>query len=114
MSGTISGVTAGTDLTGGGTTGSVTLNLDTTKVPRLASANSFSAAQSITSNAASADALTVTNNGSGAGIFITTANGAGVFASASGNGVTGSSSTGSGLVGVNGGSTGNTAGVSDQ
>jgi len=29
--GTITGVTAGTDLTGGGTSGSVTLNLDTTK-----------------------------------------------------------------------------------
>src|SRR5262249_26018286 len=33
--GTITGVTAGTDLTGGGTTGNVTLNLDTTKVPQL-------------------------------------------------------------------------------
>lgn len=31
-SGTITGVTAGTDLLGGGTTGNVTLNLDTTKV----------------------------------------------------------------------------------
>ena len=29
---TISGVTAGTDLTGGGSTGNVTLNVDTTKV----------------------------------------------------------------------------------
>ena len=34
----ITGVTAGTDLTGGGTSGNVTLNLDTTKVPRLAAA----------------------------------------------------------------------------
>ncbi len=39
--GTITGVTAGTDLTGGGTTGTVTLNLDTTKVPLLAAANTF-------------------------------------------------------------------------
>jgi hypothetical protein len=40
--GTITGVTAGTDLTGGGTSGSVTLNLDTTKVPTLgASSNTF-------------------------------------------------------------------------
>ena len=31
--GTITGVTAGTDLTGGGTSGHVTLNLDTTKIP---------------------------------------------------------------------------------
>ena len=35
----ITGVTAGTDLTGGGTSGSVTLNLDTTKVPTLASSS---------------------------------------------------------------------------
>lgn len=34
-SGTITGVKAGTDLTGGGTSGAVTLNLDTTKVPTL-------------------------------------------------------------------------------
>jgi hypothetical protein len=39
--GTITGVTAGTDLTGGGTTGGVTLNLDTTKVPQLTANNSF-------------------------------------------------------------------------
>jgi len=40
--GTITGVTAGTDLTGGGSTGNVTLNLDTTKVPQLATVNNFS------------------------------------------------------------------------
>ncbi|MGA2859856.1 MAG: hypothetical protein ABSE40_23550 [Candidatus Sulfotelmatobacter sp.] len=45
--GTITGVTAGTDLTGGGTSGAVTLNLDTTKVPQLATANTFSGAQTI-------------------------------------------------------------------
>jgi hypothetical protein len=39
--GSITGVTAGTDLTGGGTSGTVTLSLDTTKVPTLAGANSF-------------------------------------------------------------------------
>ncbi len=38
-SGTITGVTAGTDLTGGGTSGIVKLNLDTTKIPQLAAAN---------------------------------------------------------------------------
>src|SRR4029077_9917576 len=43
-SGTITGVTAGTDLTGGGTGGSVTLNLDTSKIPQLASSNSFTGA----------------------------------------------------------------------
>jgi hypothetical protein len=39
--GTIKEVTAGTALTGGGTTGTVILNVDTTKVPLLASANTF-------------------------------------------------------------------------
>jgi hypothetical protein len=43
-SGTITGVTAGTDLTGGGTGGDVTLNLDTSKIPQLASSNSFTGA----------------------------------------------------------------------
>src|SRR5579862_5271350 len=45
--GTITGVTAGTDLTGGGTSGNVTLNLDTTKVPLLASANTFTTNQTV-------------------------------------------------------------------
>ncbi len=47
--GTITGITAGTDLNGGGTSGFVTLNLDTTKVPQLATANSFAATQTISS-----------------------------------------------------------------
>jgi len=45
--GTITGVTAGTGLTGGGTTGAVTLNVDTTKIPQLGSANSFSQTMSV-------------------------------------------------------------------
>ncbi len=48
--GTITGITAGTDLTGGGTSGTVTLNLDTTKVPLLAKANTFHGDQSIVGN----------------------------------------------------------------
>jgi len=43
--GTITGVTAGADLTGGGTSGTVSLALDTTKVPLLAAANSFTGNQ---------------------------------------------------------------------
>jgi hypothetical protein len=45
--GTITGVTAGADLTGGGTGGKVTLNLDTTKVPQLSAANIFTAGQTV-------------------------------------------------------------------
>jgi trimeric autotransporter adhesin len=48
--GTITGVTAGTNLTGGGTTGSVTLNVDTTKVPQLAAANTFSGTEKFNGN----------------------------------------------------------------
>ena len=46
-SGTITGVTAGTDLTGGGTSGTVKLSLDTTKVPLLAASNTFTGNQSV-------------------------------------------------------------------
>ena len=46
--GTITGVTAGTGLTGGGSSGVVTLNLDTTKVPLLSASNNFTGPQSIT------------------------------------------------------------------
>ena len=46
--GTITGVTAGTDLTGGGTSGTVTLNVDTTKVPQLNVNNSFNGSVSAT------------------------------------------------------------------
>ena len=56
--GTITGVTAGTDLTGGGTGGKVTRNLDTTKVPQLATSNTFSADQSITGNLTATGAIT--------------------------------------------------------
>ena len=45
--GTITGVTAGTALTGGGTKGSVVLNVDTTKVPLLAAVNTFTGDQTI-------------------------------------------------------------------
>jgi len=45
--GTIAGVTAGNGLAGGGTSGNVTLNVDTTKVPLLNASNSFTGNQAI-------------------------------------------------------------------
>ncbi len=50
--GTITGVTAGTDLTGGGSSGNITLSLDATKIPQLNSNNSFSGNESISGNVA--------------------------------------------------------------
>jgi len=47
--GTITGVTAGTGLTGGGTSGVVTLKVDPTKVAELGASNSFAATQTIAS-----------------------------------------------------------------
>ncbi|MFZ0816701.1 MAG: hypothetical protein WAM78_14345, partial [Candidatus Sulfotelmatobacter sp.] len=70
--GTITGVTAGTDLTGGGTGGNVTLNLDTTKVPQLGASNTFAAGQTIngistvSSSSAEGPILAVTNTGGSA------------------------------------------------
>ena len=48
--GQITGVTAGTDLTGGGTSGNVTLSLNTAKVPQLATANTFTGNQTVNGN----------------------------------------------------------------
>jgi hypothetical protein len=128
--GTITGVTAGADLTGGGTSGNVTLNLDTTKVPLLNVSNAFSGNQTITGNLSDTgnisatgsitgqtgsftannniETLNVTQNGTGAGIFASTAslNGAAVFGYSPAtvgttNGVEGvaSSPAGSGVLG---------------
>jgi hypothetical protein len=68
--GTITGVKAGTDLTGGGTTGKVVLNLDTTKVPQLATANTFAANQQIKGKLTVAQGFNVSGNS-----FINTSDG---------------------------------------
>jgi hypothetical protein len=61
--GAITGVTAGTDLTGGGATGNITLNLDTTMVPQLTTKNTFTANQTVDGK------VTATSfSGSGAGV----------------------------------------------
>jgi len=69
--GTITGVTAGTDLTGGGTSGNVTINLDTSKVPQLAIANTFTANQTINGNLSASglvDGSGAVFNGSGSSV----------------------------------------------
>ena len=121
--GTITGVTAGTDLTGGGTSGNVTLNLDTTKVPQLATNNNFTGSQTVavpSNNAIVASTAGPGNvglwgvasatSGGSYGVYGTTqdASGAGVFGSnqatsGGSNGVYGTSSdtTGAGVAGTN-------------
>jgi hypothetical protein len=59
----VTGVTAGTDLTGGGQGGSLTLNVDTTKVPQLATSNTFNGNQTVNGTISAASF-----SGSGSGI----------------------------------------------
>src|SRR5580658_5093210 len=51
--GTITGVAAGTDLVGGGASGNITIGLDTTKVPQLNAANTFTGDQTVNGNLSS-------------------------------------------------------------
>jgi len=97
--GTITGVTAGADLTGGGTTGKVTLNLDTTKVPLLASANTFATSQTVKGN------LMVSGVGNGVifadGTKQTTAARGTITGVTAGAGLTGGGSTGNVTLSLN-------------
>jgi len=61
--GTITGITAGTDLTGGGNSGHVTLNLDATKIPSLAGSNSYAETQTILSGDLNLPATTSASSG---------------------------------------------------
>ncbi len=68
--GTITGVTAGTDLTGGGTSGAITLNVDTTKIPQLKAANTFTGNQTITGNVSDTGNFSATGSITGqTGVF---------------------------------------------
>jgi hypothetical protein len=67
--GTITGITAGTDLTGGGTSGAVTLNLDTTKVPQLATANTFTGNQTVSGNLSATGVVTGSGFQIGSNLF---------------------------------------------
>jgi hypothetical protein len=51
--GTITGFAAGTDLVGGGASGNITIGLDTTKVPQLNAANTFTGDQTVNGNLSS-------------------------------------------------------------
>jgi hypothetical protein len=105
--GTITGVTAGTDLTGGGTSGTVTLNLDTTKVPLLAASNTFTGDNVV--SVSTTDAIDAYTSGPGktalVGInYATSGRSYGVYAITY-------DSTGAGVAGINGGTSGIPIGV---
>jgi len=97
--GTITGVTtaSASGLTGGGTSGTLNLQVNAALIPKLASANAFTAAQTITASNAT-QILSVTQNGTGAAIL-------GTGTGQAGYGVYGSSTAtignGYGVYGVN-------------
>ena len=97
--GTITGVTAGTDLTGGGTSGSVTLNLDTTKVPRLAAANAFTGNQAVNGNLSATGMVTGSAYQIGSNLFAfgSHANGNAFLGFAGNTTMTGTDNTATGL-----------------
>ena len=65
----VTAVLAGTDLTGGGTGGVLTLNLDTTKVPLLNAANIFTASQTVTGNLTATGVVTGSGYQIGSNLF---------------------------------------------
>ena len=67
--GTISGITAGSGLTGGGTKGAVTLNLDATKVPLLTTGNTFAGNQTVNGNLSATGLVTGSAFNIGSNLF---------------------------------------------
>jgi hypothetical protein len=65
----VTGVLAGTDLTGGGTGGVQTLNLDTTKVPQLNAANIFTGNQTVNGNLSATGVVTGSSFQIGSNLF---------------------------------------------
>jgi len=98
--GGITGVTAGTDLTGGGTSGNVTLNVDTTKVPQLNGGNVYTGNQAVTGNFAvrsSTDAVDAYGGSGSSGVYGTGYDG--VYGNGTNVGVAGTSTSGYGVEG---------------
>jgi hypothetical protein len=116
--GTITGVTPGRDMTGGGTSGNVTLGLDVTKVPELAAANTFTGNQTVNGNVSATGLVTGSayNIGSNLFAFGSFANGNAFFGFAGNTTGTGSGNTGSGWQALSSDTTGgsNTANGSNS
>ena len=112
--GTITGVTAGTDLTGGGTGGNVTLNLDTAKVPLLTAANMFVGNQTITGNLSDSGNINATGSVSGQTASFTGNNNSQIVSVTQqgiGEGITATSKGGSAIQGSASNATGPAVGV---
>jgi hypothetical protein len=105
--GTITRVTAGTGLTGGGTSGAVALSVDTTKVPLLGSANTFAASNTFNANEIFNNGAVFKNGGVTSSTSSETANAAFTGTGTSGaDGVSGTSDSESGIYGSTGTGTG--------
>ncbi len=113
-------VDAGTDLTGGGLValgGTITLNLDTTKVPQLTGNNSFNGNQKVTGNLSATGKVSgQTSEGFGVSGLATGTTGVGVLGTSSSKtgtpaGVEGVAASGYGVYGVNKASNGFNPGV---
>jgi hypothetical protein len=107
--GTITGVTAGMDLTGGGTSGSVTLNLDKTKVPQLSTANTFTGNQTINGNLSATGTVTGSGYQIGSNLFAygSYSNGNSLLGFAGNTTMTGLFNTASGKLALSSNTTGN-------
>jgi hypothetical protein len=102
--GTIAGVTAGTGLTGGGTTGAVTLSVDANKVALLGTANTFLDTQVVS---AGGDVGVIGSSSTNYGVYGGSGSSIGVVGVSTGNyGVYGGSSTSTAVGGVSNTGTG--------
>lgn len=82
-------VSPGTGLTGGGSVslgGTTTLNINTSLIPELSGANTFTNTQTINSTSNS-EALVISDTGSGDGIDIATTSGEGLYINSGGDGI---------------------------
>jgi len=105
----VTGIVPGTDLTGGGTGGVLTLNLDTTKVPQLAAANTFTGNQTVNGNVSATGLVSGTGFLIGSNLFDygSYANGNAFMGFAGNSTMTGKYNTGSGELALAQDTTGN-------
>jgi hypothetical protein len=106
--GTVIAVKAGTGMTGGGSSGAVTLSLDPTRVPLLASANTFTGNQTVNGNLTSTGIVSGSSYQIGSNLFVfgSYANANAFLGFAGNSSTTGIENTASGLQAL----TSNTAG----